>query len=121
MRCNYCGGEASEYEPEVREVIDYVPYGDRNVPMVSYEGSDATYLCDDCGRELSDDEVFEEVTSDELEDFIGIECVEDRKRDLFIDIANRMLAGTPEAIGYIRASVELWQRREKESGRWDKE
>ena len=113
MRCNYCGGEASEYEPEVREVIDYVPYGDRNVPMVSYEGSDATYLCDDCGRELSDDEVFEEVTSDDLEDFIGIECVEDRKRDLFIDIANRMVAGTFEAIGHIRTSVELWQRREE--------
>jgi DNA-directed RNA polymerase subunit RPC12/RpoP len=60
MRCKYCGGEARDYEPEVRKVVDYVPYGDRNVPMVSYEGSEATYLCDDCGRELYDDEVVEE-------------------------------------------------------------
>lgn len=113
MRCNYCGGEAIDYEPEVREVIDYVPYGDRNVPMVSYEGSDATYLCQDCGRELWDDEVFEEVTSDDLEVFFGIGYVEDRKRDLFLDIANRMVSGTSEAIGHIRTSVVSWQRREK--------
>lgn len=113
MRCNYCGGEASDYEPEVWEIVDYVPYGNQNVPMVSYEGSDATYLCEDCGRELWDDEVFEEVTSDNLEEFFGIECVEDRKRDLFLDIANRMVAGTFEAIGYIRTSVDSWLRREE--------
>lgn len=112
MRCKYCGGEASEYEPEVREVIDYVPYGDRDVPMVSYEGSDASYLCDDCGRELCDDEVFEGTEPDDLEYYFGIDPAEERKMDLYMDIFNRMLAGTPEAIGYIRASVELWQRRE---------
>lgn len=113
MRCKFCGGEASDYEPEVRKVVDYVPYGERNVPMVSYEGSEAKYLCEDCGRELSDDEVFEEVTSDDLEELFGIECFEDRKRDLFLDIANRMVAGTSEAIGHIRTSVESWQRREE--------
>ena len=121
MRCKYCGGEASGYEPEVRKFVDYVPYGDRDVPMVSYEGSEASYLCDDCGRELGDDEVFEGAEPDDLEEFFGIESMEDRKMDLFVDIANRMLAGTPEAIGYIRTSVESWQQREKESGRWDKE
>ena len=118
MRCKYCGGTASGYEPEVRKIVDYVPYGDRYVPMVSYEGSEASYLCDGCGRELCDDEVFEEVTSDDLEEFFGIDPGDGRKRDLFIDIVNRMLAGTPEAIGHIRASVESWERREKESGRW---
>ena len=113
MRCKYCGGEVSDYEPEVRKIVDYVPYGEQNVPMVSFEGSEAVYLCDDCGRELCDDEVFEEVTSDDLEEFFGIESVEDRKRDLFIDIANRMVAGTFDAIGHIRTSVESWQRREE--------
>lgn len=113
MRCKYCGGEASDYEPEVLEIVDYVPYGDHNVPMITYEGSEATYLCDDCGRELYNDEVFEGITSDNLEEFFGIEHVDDRKKDLFVDIANRMVAGTVEAIGHIRTSVESWLRREE--------
>lgn len=117
MRCKYCGGEASGYEPEVRKFVDYVPYGERNVPLVSYEGSDASYLCDDCGRELCDDEVFEGAEPDDLEEFLGIDPVEGRKLDLYMDIVNRLRSGTPEAIGYIRASVESWQQREKESGR----
>ena len=112
MRCKHCGGEASGYEPEVRKFVDYVPYGDGEVPMVSYEGSDASYLCDDCGRELFDDEVFDGAEPDDLEYYFGIDPAEDRKMDLYMDIVNRMLAGTPEAIGYIRASVESWQRRE---------
>ena len=116
MRCKYCGGEVSSYEPEVRKFVDYVPYGECNVPMVSYEGSEASYLCDDCGRELCDDEVFEGAEPDDLEEYFGIDA-EERKMDLYMDIVNRMIAGTPEAIGYIRASIELWQRREKESGR----
>lgn len=111
MRCKYCGGEASGYEPEVRKIVDYVPYGDRYVPLVSYEGSDASYLCDDCGRELCDDEVFEGIEPEDLEEFFGIDPVEERKRDLFIDIANRMVSGTSEAIGHIRTSVESWQRK----------
>ena len=113
MRCNYCGGEASDYEPEVRKVVDYVPYGERNVPMVSYEGSEAVYLCDDCGRELCDDEVFYGTEPDDLEEYFGIDPVEERKLDLYMDIVNRMLAGTFEAIGHIRTSVESWQRREE--------
>jgi hypothetical protein len=112
MRCNYCGGEASDYEPEVREVVDYVPYGERNVPMVSYEGSEAAYLCDDCGRELCDDEVFEGTDPVDLEEYFGIDPVEERKLELYMDIVNRMLAGTFEAIGYMQKSVESWQRRE---------
>ena len=112
MRCKYCGGEASGYEPELRRVVDYVPYGERNVPLVSYEGSDATYLCNDCGRELCDDEVFEGAEPDDLEEYFGIDPAEERKMDLYMDIVNRMLAGTPEAIRHIPASVELWQRRE---------
>lgn len=112
MRCKHCGGEASGYEPEVRMVVDYVPYGDRDVPMISYEGSDASYKCDDCGRELCDDEVFEGAEPDDLEYYFGIDPAEERKMDLYMDIFNRMLAGTPEAIGYIRASVDLWLRRE---------
>ena len=112
MRCKHCGGEASSYEPEVRKFVDYVPYGDGEVPMVSYEGSEASYLCDDCGRELFDDEVFDGAEPDDLEYYFGIDPAEDRKMDLYMDIVNRMLAGTPEAIGYIRASVESWQRRE---------
>jgi hypothetical protein len=116
MRCKYCGGEASGYEPEVRKIVDYVPYGECNVPMVSYEGSEASYLCDDCGRELCDDEVFEGAEPDDLEEYFGIDA-EERKMDLYMDIVNRMIAGTPEAIEYIRTSVESWQRREKESGR----
>jgi|GEM_PF-6392244 len=112
MKCNYCGGEASDYEPEVRKIVDHVPYGERNVPMVSYEGSEATYLCDDCGRELCDDEVFEGTDPVDLEEYFGIAPVEGRKLELYMDIVNRMLAGTFEAIGYIQKSVESWQRRE---------
>ena len=121
MRCKYCGGEASGYEPELRRVVDYVPYGDREVPIVSYEGSEASYLCDDCGRELGDDEVFEGAEPDDLEEYLGIDPVEGRKLDLYMDIVNRLRSGTFEAIGYIGKSVESWRRREKESGRWDKE
>ncbi len=80
--------------------------------MVSYEGSEATYLCDDCGRELCDDEVFEGTDPDDLEEYFGIAPVEERKLELYMDIVNRMLAGTFEAIGHIQELVESWQRRE---------
>jgi hypothetical protein len=47
-----------------------------------------------------------------LEEYFGIDPVEERKLELYMDIVNRMLAGTFEAIGYIQKSVESWQRRE---------
>ena len=96
MKCNYCGGEASDYEPEVRKIVDYVPYGEQNVPMVSYEGSEAVYLCDDCGRELCDDEVLRK-TPMIWKNFRYRIC-RGRKRDC-IDIANRMVLGRSRQSG----------------------
>ena len=68
------------------------------------------HTCDDCGRELC---VFMG-TQLIWKSISGIDPVEGRKLDLYMDIVNRMLAGTFEATGYIQKSVESWQRRETE-------
>lgn len=44
--CHTCGEIFSENEFEVQKFTDWVPYGDTNVPMDSYE-----YYCPYCGSD----------------------------------------------------------------------
>ncbi len=95
-RCIKCGCHVEDREPEIRTIIDFVPYGDRNVPMPSYEDDGKYYHCDNCDRDLYESEVF-----DGIEDVYGTlenDDIPDSMIDVIEEVLNSISVGTEEGL-----------------------
>lgn len=83
LHCKFCGERETEMEEvEYKKVSTPVPYGDRNVELITYEG-EGDYICP-CGEILSKDDMIEteEYSSEEVSEFFEDSFKEDVNEEL---------------------------------------